>query len=133
MRMREKSGVALIRTPMGFTFAPAKDGEVLTPEAFRGLDQAEQARFQSEIERLQGLLKNIVVRDPGAGSKEHREKVRELEREVTRLAVGHLTDELEKAYADLPEVAARINAVEADGRGECRPVPASRPVTERAG
>lgn len=109
----EKSGVALIRTPMGFTFAPAKDGEVLTPEVFRGLDQAEQERFQSEIERLQGLLKNIVVQIP-ALEKEHREKVRELEREVTRFAVGHLTDELEKAYADLPEVAAHIDAVETD-------------------
>lgn len=109
----EKSGVALIRTPMGFTFAPAKDGEVLTPEGFRGLDQAEKERFQSEIERLQGLLKDIVVQIP-ALEKEHREKVRELEREVTRFAVGHLTDELEKAYADLPEVAAHIDAVETD-------------------
>ncbi len=109
----EKSGVALIRTPMGFTFAPAKNGEVLTPEAFHALDQAERERIQSEIERLQGQLKNIVVQIPGL-EKEHREKVRELDREVTRFAVGHLTDELEKTYADLPDVAAHINAVEAD-------------------
>lgn len=109
----EKSGVALIRTPMGFTFAPAKDGEVLTPEAFRALDQAERERIQAEIERLQGQLKSIVVQIPGL-EKEHREKVRELDREVTRFAVGHLTDELEKAYADLPDVAAHIDAVETD-------------------
>ncbi len=109
----ETSGIALIRTPMGFTFAPAKDGEVLTPEAFRALDQAERERIQSEIERLQGQLRDIVAQMPTL-EKEHRDKVRELEREVTRFAVGHLTDELEAAYADLPEVAAHIDAVEAD-------------------
>ncbi|MDF1719891.1 MAG: ATP-binding protein [Minwuia sp.] len=132
----EKSGVALIRTPMGFTFAPAKDGEVLTPETFRALDQAERERIQAEIERLQGQLKSIVVQIPGI-EKEHREKVRELDREVTRFAVGHLTDELEKTYADLPDVAAHIDAVEADiveNAGQfLRPAPSQNPPTDAEG
>lgn len=109
----EAKGIALVRTPMGFAFAPAKDGEVMTPEAFRQLPEDEQKRIQAEIQHMQGRMQEVMARAP-ALEKEHRAKVRELDREVTRFAVGHLIDELQKGYEDLPEVHAHLEAVEAD-------------------
>ena len=32
-----KHDIALVRTPLGFTFAPTKDGKVVSPEAFHEL------------------------------------------------------------------------------------------------
>ena len=49
-------GVALLRTPAGLGFAAMQDGEVLEPEAFEALPEADRSRIQETINSLQGLL-----------------------------------------------------------------------------
>ncbi len=109
----EKSEVALVRTPMGLGLAPTKDGEVLTPKDFETMPKAEQKKRQDALNTLQQQLEDILTQIP-KWEKEHREKMRDLNREVTQRAVGHLIEELEKKWAELAQVQAYLEDVRAD-------------------
>jgi lon-related putative ATP-dependent protease len=109
---REKN-IALIRTPAGIALGPMRKGEVLSADEFRRLPESEQERFKAEMETVQQRLQDTLRQVP-KWDKEQREKVRELNREVTRYAVEHLIDELRKAYADLPDVLHYLTAAQAD-------------------
>jgi lon-related putative ATP-dependent protease len=105
--------LAVVRTPMGFAVAPVLGGEVLDPEKFRQLAEEEQQRIQQGIaaiqEELQAALRGIPQLE-----REHREKVKELNREVALYAVGHLLDDLRQRYEGLPQIVAHLDAVQAD-------------------
>jgi lon-related putative ATP-dependent protease len=109
---REKN-IALIRTPAGIALGPMREGEVLSADEFRRLSEREQERFKAEMEAVQARLQETLRQVP-KWDKEQREKVRELNREVTRYAVGHLITELRKTYSDLPDVLDYLAAAEAD-------------------
>lgn len=106
-------GVALLRTPAGFSFAPAKNGEVLGTEEFAKLPEEEQQRIKDAIEVLQTRLERLI-RDTMRWRKERLERVRELNREMTLYAVGHLVDELKQRYAEWPRVVEYLDAVQRD-------------------
>ena len=106
-------GVALLRTPAGFSFAPVKDGEVMGAEEFAKLPDAEQQRVKGAIETLQSRLERLI-RDTMRWRKERLERIRELNREMTLFAVGHLVDELKQRYAEWPRVVEYLDAVRHD-------------------
>ncbi|CAA7614937.1 ATP-dependent protease LA [Magnetospirillum sp. LM-5] len=108
----EKS-VALIRTPVGLALAPMRDGEVLSPDEFQKLSEADQEHFKAEMERLQEKLEATIKKVP-VWERETRAKIRELDQEVANFAISHLMDEVKEKYADLPEVLAYLDAVAAD-------------------
>lgn len=105
--------IALLRTPTGFTLAPVKNGEVITPEAFAALSADEQHAIEKTIGSLQELLAQLL-RDGQRWRKERRERIRTLNREVASYAVGREIEELRQGYADLPDVLAYLGAVEHD-------------------
>jgi lon-related putative ATP-dependent protease len=109
----EARSVALLRTPMGFGFAPVKDGSVLDPDAFRALPEEVQQRFQKDIAELQALLQETLRGMPEL-ERRHRERVKETNREVAMYAAGHLLDDLKRRYADLPAVLGHLDAVRQD-------------------
>ncbi|MCS6785919.1 MAG: AAA family ATPase [Thiobacillaceae bacterium] len=109
----EREGIALLRTPGGFGLAPVRDGEVLGPEEFDKLPEHEKARIRAAIERLHGELHKVIRQAP-QWLREKRERVRELNREFSRLAVEHQIGELKDKYRDLPAVLAHLQAVEQD-------------------
>jgi len=109
----EQSGIALVRTPMGLGLAPVQDGEVLTPQAFDELPKKEQKSRQAALAKLQEELEGILTQIP-KWEKEHREKIRELNRDVTQRAVGHLIEELEKRWQDEQNVMTYLEAVRQD-------------------
>lgn len=111
-RAGEKS-ITLVRTPVGMTLAPFRDGEVLGPEAFQKLPEDEQKQVQADIETLQQDLQDIL-REMPRWAKEHRERIRDLMQEITRFAVGHLIDEIQSKYQDLPALLAHLDTVEQD-------------------
>jgi lon-related putative ATP-dependent protease len=106
-------GVAVIRTPLGFTLAPIKDGQVLRPEAFAALPADEQGRIQTSIQELEKKLEAMLRSIPG-WDKERRTSVRKLNRETAESAVGHLIDEITARFRDLPEVQGHLARVRAD-------------------
>ncbi len=109
----EARSVALLRTPMGFGFAPVKDGSVLDPDAFRALPDEVRERFQRDIAELQADLQQTLRAMPDL-ERRHRERVKETNREAAMYAAGHLLDELRRRYADLPAVLAHLDAVRQD-------------------
>jgi len=108
-----REGIALLRTPAGFSFAPLKDGEVISPQDFAKLPEEEQGRIEETITRLQAKLERIV-RDVLRWRKERYERIKALNREMVLLAVGHVADELKHRYVDLPEVVEYLESVQRD-------------------
>jgi lon-related putative ATP-dependent protease len=108
-------GIALVRTPSGFGFGPfnkAGDG-VMEPEEFARLEQAEQQRFEARIGALQKELGDLLHLMP-KWRREALDKMRGLDREVTRAAVASLIEELKSEYAALPRVQEYLERVKAD-------------------
>jgi predicted ATP-dependent protease len=105
--------IALINTPVGMGFAPVKGDEVISPEVFAKLPVAERGRITKQIEALQEDLQNAMRELPrlvqGA-----RDKLRDLDREVTAFAVGHLMEALCAKYAELEPVVAHLRRVQQD-------------------
>jgi lon-related putative ATP-dependent protease len=108
-------GIALVRTPSGFGFGPmnkARDG-VMEPDEFAGLPPEEQRRYEAQITQLQQALGDVLHEMPRWRREAH-DKMRALDREVTRTAVTSLIDELAARYAALPEVQRYLDQVKQD-------------------
>ena len=110
-KQAEVHHIALIRTPAGMAFAPTRKGEVLSPEEFQKLPEAEQKRIEAVIATLQESLEKIIHQLP-QWKRESQQRIRDLDRDVTMAAVGHLIAELRKEYAALPEVLDYLDAVQ---------------------
>jgi lon-related putative ATP-dependent protease len=109
----EGKGAALIRTPLGLALAPTDKGEVLGPDDFAKLPEAEQARRKADIKELQEELEAIVRRIPD-WEREHRQALRHLNRDTTTAVVSHLLGELREANADLENVLTYLDEVQRD-------------------
>ncbi|MBW8305584.1 MAG: AAA family ATPase [Thiobacillus sp.] len=106
-----KLGVTLLRTPNGFSFAPAKGDEVMSPEDYEKLPQEEKERFERDIGSLQEKLEK-VIRQVHQWRRERLERVRKLNEEAVLFAVGHLIDDLRGNYADYPAVCSYLGEVQ---------------------
>jgi lon-related putative ATP-dependent protease len=114
--LRDKAsglGIAIIRTPFGFTLAPERDGSVVPPSEFAGWPDDEQKKVRESIEALEKDLEQVVRQVPRQ-EKQHRDALRQLNREMAEAAVGHLIDETKAPFADLPQIIARLETVRAD-------------------
>jgi len=109
---RAKS-VNIMRTPVGFAFAPVKGGEALKPEEFNALPDAEREGIQRDIKALQEQLKDILTRVP-ANEKAHRDRVRQLNKEVASATVAEEMREVAEAMGDIAAIRAFLDAVAAD-------------------
>ncbi|MFO1060657.1 MAG: AAA family ATPase [Dongiaceae bacterium] len=108
----EAENVAVIRTPTGLALAPTRNGKIVDPEVFKRLSEAERTGIRQRVEALQAELEAIMRKIPET-EREHRAALRALNRETCAATVGHLLLELRQRHADLPEVLAYLDAVEA--------------------
>ena len=106
-------GIALVRTPHGFVFAPVKDDEPMDPEAFNQLAEAEQKRITLAVESFGEKLTRLLHQFP-RWRREMQAQVKQASRDSMALAVGHMIEELKERYTDLPEVIAFLDAVQKD-------------------
>ena len=109
----EEKNIALVRTPLGFAFAPIEGDSVMDPKAFNALPEKERERIQQEIEILQGELAEIVKHIP-SWAKEHRDALRELNREVTEQCIGPPIEELAARFGDVDGIPEHLDAVRED-------------------
>jgi predicted ATP-dependent protease len=105
--------IGLLRTPAGFSFAPLKDGEVISAEDYAKLPDTEKQRIQALIEALQRKLE-AIIRKMLDWRREWRNRLKQLNRDMTLFAVGHLVAELKERYAAWPPVVTYFEAVEHD-------------------
>ena len=108
-------GIALIRTPSGFGFGPLNKAQdaVMEPDEFSKLAPEAQKRYADLIEALQKELGDLLHEMPRWRREAH-DRMRSLDRDVTRAAVNSLIDELKNAYAALPEVQDYLAQVKED-------------------
>ncbi len=112
-REAEEQGIALIRTPGGFAFAPQRDGQVIKPEEYERLSAEEKKHIEEVVNRLQEKLEAILLRIPH-WQREARERLRALDHEVGLFAAGNLIEELKKKYASLEAVTTYLEQVQED-------------------
>jgi len=106
-------GIALLRTPAGFGFAPIKDDGVMGPKEFAKLPEADQQRLEGAIAELQKELERAIHEMP-KWRREAQRRLRELNREVIQSVVAGLIEELKSAYADVARVVEYLSAVQND-------------------
>ena len=142
-RARDKD-LAIMRTPTGFAVAAIRDGEALTPEAFRKLDKADRDRIESDMEEIQNALPELIAKVP-PWERQRRARIRDLNRDVIMNTVATPIETLCENLADLPPAIDFLNSVRADiadhvdifvdlakgaGMGEQRPAGAPAQATQ---
>ena len=106
--------ILLLRTPGGFAFAPTRTRqEVLSPEEYAGLTQAEQDRIQAAIASLQARLEDILAHIP-QWWKERSEQVRQLNRETILSVVRHMVDEIRPHFIEFAAIQRYLDVVQQD-------------------
>ena len=111
-KARERK-IAMIQTPNGYTLAPMKDDDVISPQDFEALPADEQKQSMAVIDELKDELK-IIVRQLPLWKKDSRDLFKSLNQEFSRLAIDPIMNELKKTYADFPAVLKHLEAVHSD-------------------
>ncbi|HKI47148.1 MAG TPA: ATP-binding protein [Balneolales bacterium] len=109
----QEQGLALLRTPAGFTFAPIKDGDIMSSEEIQKVEEEEKKALQDKIEKLQAELQKILRQMPGRQRK-LREKKKELDHEFAEYSVKDLLDEIRQQFNDIDFVQKFLDDVKKD-------------------
>ncbi|WP_343116368.1 ATP-binding protein [Ostreiculturibacter nitratireducens] len=105
--------VAILRTPMGFAVAALRDGEVLTPEAYRELPPEEREKIDEAVgkteDELEAILKHVPKR-----VKDQRRKVEELNVAMAEGGVDAAISDAMAQFEGQDEVIAFFKAMRKD-------------------
>lgn len=105
--------VAILRTPVGFSFAGQRDGNVLTQEEFEALTDEEREELEAAIESVQQRISDVLKSVPKR-EKEHRRQVEQLNYQLASRGVDEAIRDVQKAFADEPAVQRYLEAVRSD-------------------
>lgn len=106
-------GVALLRTPQGFVFAPIKEDSTMSGDEFEKLADEEKQRLSKVTEEFGDRLHKLMHQFP-RWRREMQAKIRAASREAMGFAVGHLIEELKERYKELPNVVEFLDAAMRD-------------------
>lgn len=111
----EKKGVKLVlRTPGGYGFSPMNAaGEVMSVEDFGHVPKKEQTRLKEAMTEMEAKLRK-VARGLNQAEEQNRDKVRQLNDEVTSRAIDSHLDSIRSRYAAFPAFQKYLNAYEKD-------------------
>lgn len=109
----KQRGIAILRTPSGYTLAPMRDGETIPPKEYDKLPKEQQQQIEKAIEEVRSRLKETIRLVP-VWQKEYNQKLKQLDQEVTEITVDQLIGALINEYEPLPEVQAYIKSVKQD-------------------
>jgi lon-related putative ATP-dependent protease len=109
----EKDNLTLMRTPGGIVFAPVREGQVIPPDEYQKLPEEDRTRMEKSVEGLQEQLRQMLQLIP-AWQRELRTRLRDLNREITTLAIGGLMDEIYQKYVGVSEIPNYLEAVKKD-------------------
>lgn len=111
-RARAKS-ITIMRTPVGFAFAPVRNGEVVKPGEFVVLPPAERERIQADVKRLQEELREVLTRIPSL-EKSRRDRMRALNKDMASGTVEIEIREVRDAFKDIPGIQSFLDDVTHD-------------------
>lgn len=109
-----KQGLLLIRTNRGMAFAPKKDDdEVMPSDQFNELPEDQREAFRKKVEKLEEDLEKIIHQVP-RWQREGKRKIRALDRDVSRVAVENIIEDMQRSWNDQPAVLEYLDAVVED-------------------
>ena len=108
-----EEGIGVLQTPTGYVLAPLIDGKVIGDKEFNKLPEEKRKEIEAAIERLSADLQERVEMMPKL-RKDHRERVKALNEEVTEHAVSVQLADLIDKYKSMPRVAAYLDDVQDD-------------------
>jgi predicted ATP-dependent protease len=109
----KQRGIALVRTPQGFAFAPLAGEEPMTPDVFGALPDEEKQRLGHLMEEFGERLQKLLHQFP-RWRREMQGRLKQLGRDTMSLSIGHMIDELKERYAGLANVLLFLDEVLAD-------------------
>jgi len=113
VRTASEHGVAVLRTPQGFAFAPMKDGEPMTEAQIEALSDEERQRIAKAVEEMRTPLLDMMHELPRL-RRDMQMRIREATRDTMGYAAGHLIDELKEQFTAHPTVLAFLDEVRKD-------------------
>jgi len=111
--MASKHDIHVLQTPTGYVLAPVADGKVLDDKDFEKLPEGRQQEIQQSMQQLSEELQKRIEMMPKL-RKQHRERVKSLDRQVMEHSVSTLLLEVKTHYDTMPHVLSYLNAVELD-------------------
>ena len=109
----KEQDIALLRTPAGYTLAPIKNDEILSPDEFDKLPKNEQDKIEKAVDDLREKLKELIRQVP-IWQKEVRQRIKDLDRETTEVTVAQLIAALTENYQNIEAVQSYIQSVKED-------------------
>ncbi len=109
----QEKGIALIRTPSGFSFAPMKDGDLMDEKQVHNLSEEERRQLKQDTQQLQEELQKIIQKMP-SNQRRIREEQKNLDREVASNSIKELFVRLRENFSDLENVQVFLDQVEMD-------------------
>jgi len=109
----QEKGLALIRTPAGFSFAPMKEGDLMDESDLQDLSEEERERLQEETKKLQKELQKIIQRMP-SNKRKIREQQKELDKEIATYAIKELFNKVREKFSEEEKVQNFLDNVEVD-------------------
>ena len=106
-------GVAIIRTPMGFTVAAMEKGAIVDAEAFGKWPEERQQAAQKAIAETEREMEESLRSIPKL-EKERRDAVHALDQETARFAISQEIDEVRGAFSGLPQILDHLAMVRDD-------------------
>ena len=104
-------GIAVLQTPTGYVLAPLREGKVIDDKDFDKLPEEQRHEIQAAVKKLGEELQLRIEQMPKI-RKQHLERVRTLDQDVTAHAVKLLLSELRQSYHELPDVLEYLGEVQ---------------------
>ncbi len=110
----KQMGMAMVRTPTGIVFVPRKEnGELMTPKEFQELPEPIREELEKKVEILTEHLSE-ASRALMLMQKELLEKIKELNKETTRIVAGDMIEALKSRYGQNPKISKYLDDFEKD-------------------
>ncbi len=106
----ETSHVALMRLPTGVAVAPAKEGQVLTPEVFNQLPKSERKVILDQMTSAQERLEKALKETP-AWETERQEEINTMNVTILTQIVDRILKPLQKNYASIEGIPAWLESI----------------------
>ena len=112
----EAESVEILRSPVGFVFAPVRGGQVVKPEVLEKWPKEERARLDAVVAELQRELGDVLRRRVPALERETRAKIRALDRETAEATIAAAVEATARRFAGIAPIRTYLAAVTADLR-----------------
>ncbi|HMK78886.1 MAG TPA: ATP-binding protein [Xanthobacteraceae bacterium] len=114
--LRDKAAekdIIILRTPVGFALAPAKDGQVVPPDEFNTWPEARREEVQAVVAALEKELEHVVHQIP-QWERQRRDEIRQLSRDTAKYVVDQMIAETRAPFGDVARVIQHVETVRAD-------------------